>query len=86
MHLSRTTAIGFAGRGIRINCVLPRAMQTPMVVAAAQSIYGHVELEAIWARRNAEIPVGVGEGWDVASAVVYLASDDARHVTLRRSG
>jgi NAD(P)-dependent dehydrogenase (short-subunit alcohol dehydrogenase family) len=82
LHLSRTTAIEFAGHGIRINCVLPGAMQTPMVVAAAQSLYGDVELDAIWARRNAEIPLGTGgEGWDVAAAVVYLASDDARYVT-----
>lgn len=81
LHLSRTTAIEFAGDGIRINCVLPGAMQTPMVAAAAQSFYGDVELDAIWARRNAEIPLGRGEGWDVAAAVVYLASDDARYVT-----
>jgi NAD(P)-dependent dehydrogenase (short-subunit alcohol dehydrogenase family) len=82
LHLSRTTAIEFVRHGVRINCVLPGAMQTPMVVAAAQSFYGDVELEAIWARRNADIPLGVGgEGWDVASAVVYLASDDSRYVT-----
>jgi NAD(P)-dependent dehydrogenase (short-subunit alcohol dehydrogenase family) len=82
LHLSRTTAIEFADRGIRINSVLPGAMNTPLVAAVAEQFYGDVELDALWTRRAAQVPIGLGgEGWDVASAVVFLASDEARYIT-----
>ena len=82
LHLSRTTAIEFAAQGIRVNSVLPGAMQTPMVAASAQQFYGDVDLDELWARRAGQVPIGMnGDGWDVASAVVFLASDDARYIT-----
>lgn len=82
LHLSRTTAIEFADRGIRINSVLPGAMNTPLVAAAAGDFYGDVDLDVLWKQRAARVPIGLGgEGWDVASAVLFLASDDARYIT-----
>lgn len=82
LHLSRTTAIEFADRGIRVNSVLPGAMNTPLVAAVAKDFYGEVELEELWKQRAAQVPIGLGgEGWDVASAVVFLASDEARYIT-----
>lgn len=47
--------------GSRINCVLHGAMQTPMV-AAAQTLYGMVELEAVSVRLDAEISSGGRRG------------------------
>ena len=82
LHLSRTTAIEFAGQGIRVNAVLPGAMNTPLVAAAAKDFYGDVELDVLWKQRAAQVPIGLGgEGWDVATAVVFLASDEARYIT-----
>lgn len=82
LHLSRTTALEFAGQGVRINAVLPGAMNTPLVAAAASDFYGDVDLEVLWKQRAAQVPIGLGgEGWDVASAVVFLASDEARYIT-----
>ena len=82
LHLSRTTAIEFAQQGIRVNAVLPGAMNTPLVAAAAKDFYGDVELDVLWKQRAAQVPIGLGgEGWDVASAVVFLASDEARYIT-----
>lgn len=82
LHLTRTTAIEFAGHGIRVNAVLPGAMNTPLVAAAAQEFYGDIDLDELWRQRAAQVPLGLGgEGWDVASAVVFLAGDEARYVT-----
>lgn len=82
LHLSRTTAVEFAPHRIRVNAVLPGAMNTPLVAAAAQEFYGDIELDELWARRTAQVPIGLGgEGWDVAAAVVFLASEDARYIT-----
>ena len=40
------------------------------------------DVEALISKRNARIPMGfMGTAWDVANAVVFLASDEARYVT-----
>ena len=44
--------------------------------------YGEGDLEALVAKRHAQVPMGrMGSGWDVAHAALYLASDDAAYVT-----
>jgi NAD(P)-dependent dehydrogenase (short-subunit alcohol dehydrogenase family) len=39
--------------------------------------------EEIVSQRNARVPLkgGMGSGWDVAHAAVFLASDEARFIT-----
>ena len=38
--------------------------------------------EDLRARRDQQVPMGtMGDGWDVAHAVVFLASDEARYIT-----
>tara|TARA_Y100001001_G_scaffold129947_1_gene129186 strand:+ start:1111 stop:1335 length:225 start_codon:yes stop_codon:yes gene_type:complete len=57
-------------------------MDTPMVQTylAGQQTGGDVE--ALVAKRNARIPMGfMGNAWDVANAVLFLASDEARYIT-----
>jgi NAD(P)-dependent dehydrogenase (short-subunit alcohol dehydrogenase family) len=40
------------------------------------------DAEALVAKRNASVPMGhMGNAWDVANAVVFLASDEARYIT-----
>ena len=40
------------------------------------------DLEGFVAKRNAAVPIGhMGEGWDVAHAALFLASDEAKYVT-----
>ena len=81
-RFSQSVALEFASRGIRCNTVIPGQMDTPMVHAylAGQQTGGDVE--ALISKRNARIPMGfMGTAWDVANAVVFLASDEARYVT-----
>ncbi|MFN0262484.1 SDR family NAD(P)-dependent oxidoreductase [Tepidamorphus sp. 3E244] len=83
-HLTRTTAVEYAARKVRVNAVLPGLMKTPMVEksAALASVYADGDIEAMWAARDAQVPMGhMGDAWDVAHAALFLASDDARYVT-----
>jgi NAD(P)-dependent dehydrogenase (short-subunit alcohol dehydrogenase family) len=70
-----------AAQGIRMNCVLPGLMYTPLVAKLAEEFAGG-DLEGFVAKRNAAVPIGqMGEGWDVAHAALFLASDEAKYVT-----
>jgi NAD(P)-dependent dehydrogenase (short-subunit alcohol dehydrogenase family) len=83
-HLTRTTAVEYAGKGVRVNAILPGLMQTPMVehTAGLAQSYAGGDVEAMWKKRASQVPMGVGgSGWDVAWAAVYLASDESRYVT-----
>jgi NAD(P)-dependent dehydrogenase (short-subunit alcohol dehydrogenase family) len=83
-QLTRTTAIEYARQGVRVNAVLPGLMKTPMVetsIGLAAS-YAEGEVEEMWRVRDAQCPMGhMGDAWDVAYAVLFLASDEARYVT-----
>ena len=60
--------------GIRVNCIAPGLVYTPMVAPRLT--------EELRERRSASAPLGTeGTAWDVAAAAVYLASDEARWVT-----
>ena len=67
--------------GMRRNALVPGLMNTPMVADAMKDIYGDGGIEAMVAARDALSPTGkMGEGWDVANAAVFLASDEARYI------
>lgn len=83
-HLTRTTAVEFASRGVRVNAVLPGLMKTPMVAngAGLADAYASEDIEEMWRTRDRQVPMGhMGDAWDVANAALYLASDRARYVT-----
>ncbi|HVD98924.1 MAG TPA: SDR family oxidoreductase [Cytophagaceae bacterium] len=74
--LTKTTALETAKQGIRINAVCPGVIKTPMV----DRMTGKVK-EAEKQFENME-PVGrMGQPEEVASAVLWLCSDDASFVT-----
>jgi NAD(P)-dependent dehydrogenase (short-subunit alcohol dehydrogenase family) len=40
------------------------------------------DAEQLIAKRNAQVPMGkMGDAWDIAHAVLFLVSDEARHIT-----
>jgi NAD(P)-dependent dehydrogenase (short-subunit alcohol dehydrogenase family) len=84
LHLTRTTAVEYALKRVRVNAILPGLMQTPMVEHSAglAKSYAGGDVEEMWRVRAAQVPMGIGgEAWDVAWGAVYLASDEAKYVT-----
>ena len=69
--LTRTTSIEGRARRIRANAVLPGAIDTPMLWANPNVIAGIEVID----RRD------VGQPEDIAAAVAFLASDEARFIT-----
>jgi NAD(P)-dependent dehydrogenase (short-subunit alcohol dehydrogenase family) len=83
-QMTRTTAVEFASKQVRVNAILPGLMKTPMVEHSAglAASYAKGDVEAMWRARDAQVPMGhMGEAWDVANAALFLASDESRYVT-----
>ncbi|TBN38333.1 SDR family oxidoreductase [Paracoccus subflavus] len=78
---TRDIALNYAPKGIRCNTILPGLMNTPLIHKGnVTGVYGSTE--AMVAARDALVPLGhMGDGWDVAHAAVFLASDESRFIT-----
>lgn len=81
-RLTIAVASANAEHGVRCNAVLPGLMDTPMAIVANAGMSGQGQ-DAVRAARNARVPLkgGMGTAWDTAHAALFLASDDARHIT-----
>lgn len=81
-HLTRTTAVQYAPKQIRVNTILPGLMETPMVLKSAGLADAYGGEQELWKARAKQVPMGFGgNAWDVAHAAVFLASDESRYVT-----
>ena len=76
--LTKCLALDGAKDQIRVNCVCPGWVQTPMV---DYHLSQPDDPEAFKARLAALHPLGIGDPVDVAAGFVYLASDEARWIT-----
>ena len=78
--MTRAMALDHAADGLRINAICPGGVDTPMLVSETQKQDGDVD--AFLADVAAESPNGrIASPEDVASLVLFLASDAARHIT-----
>ncbi|KAK5215786.1 hypothetical protein LTR47_011055 [Exophiala xenobiotica] len=75
VNMTRAMAAHHAADGIRVNCVCPGMLYTPMMYA------GGMTEEARDARRKRSLLGTEGTGWDCACAVVFLAGPHARWMT-----
>jgi len=74
-NMTRTLALEYAGRGIRVNSVGPGAVVTPMNRAWIDDPQARGEVES-------HIPIGRAAcPEEIASVFAFLASDDASYVT-----
>jgi NAD(P)-dependent dehydrogenase (short-subunit alcohol dehydrogenase family) len=76
LNLTRTMAGNHGPDGIRVNCIAPGFVYTPVVYGGGRLPDGVREM-----RREASALKTEGTAWDVAYGVLYLASDEARWIT-----
>ena len=74
VNMTRAMAAHHGVEGIRVNCVAPGMVYTPMVA-------GRMTPEVREQRRQRSLLQTEGSGFDVGQAVAYLASDESRWVT-----
>jgi glucose 1-dehydrogenase len=78
LALTRATAIEFANDNIRVNAILPGAVDTPMLRAGLDR--GHLRGENIYARLDnlagKTVNGRVGKPEEIASAIYFLADND----------
>ena len=74
LQLARTMAVELGARGIRVNCLCPGFIDTPLNRALADEA-------TFQTYERTQIPLGRrGQPGEVAAAVAFLASDDASFV------
>ena len=74
--MTTTMAVHYGKDNIRVNCISPGHIHTPMVAADMTEDWRNL--------RRLSCPLGVGKegtAWDVAWAVVFLASDESTWIT-----
>lgn len=77
--LTRTAAVEWAQFGIRVNAVAPGLTETPLARAWFQE---QPDPELFKAGVSSKIPLGrLATAEEVAAAVLFLASDEASHIT-----
>jgi NAD(P)-dependent dehydrogenase (short-subunit alcohol dehydrogenase family) len=76
VQLTKSAAVEYARKGIRINCVCPAITQTPAVQELIDV------LPEVAAKITDQVPLGrMGKPSEIAEAVVWLSSDRASYVT-----
>jgi 3-oxoacyl-[acyl-carrier protein] reductase len=74
--LAKSLAMELAPRRIRVNCVLPGFVKTPMLDRVSSS-WDAEQRAAV----ESEHPLGFGEAKDIANAIAFLIADTGRWIT-----
>jgi NAD(P)-dependent dehydrogenase (short-subunit alcohol dehydrogenase family) len=78
LGLARAAAVEAAPHNVRVNCVLPGLIETPMLMQLDPAS----PPQAIRERLGAEVPLGrIGTAEELAELVCFLLSDRASHIT-----
>lgn len=78
LGLARAAAIEAAPHGVRVNCVLPGLIETPLLM----NLDPHSTPEMIRNALGKAVPMGhIGSAEELAEAACFLLSDRASHIT-----
>lgn len=78
LNLTRSMSLAHAVDKIRVNCICPGTIPTPLYHEFVSSLPNKDEVEASLQREH---PLGLGTEEDIAYAALYLASDESRYMT-----
>jgi NAD(P)-dependent dehydrogenase (short-subunit alcohol dehydrogenase family) len=73
--LTKELAVEFGRQGLRVNCVCPGGVDTPL----SRGFVPPEDADPHLLRRMQLVP-RLAEPWEIAAAIAYLASDEARYV------
>lgn len=77
--MTRQMAREYASAGIRVNCIAPGTVDTPMNIGVLSRVPNPQELRAAWDKMH---PLGrIGQPTDIANAALFLASEESSWVT-----
>ncbi len=78
-QLTRSLALQYADRGVRVNAILAGLIDTPLVY---RELSAGQDASTVRAERAAKSPTGaMGTAQDVANAALFLASDESAYIT-----
>ncbi|MEO7215511.1 SDR family oxidoreductase [Mucilaginibacter sp.] len=83
-QLAKSTAIDYAPFNIRVNCICPGTIQTPLLDNAVAQFVNQSgqEASAVYAALDSAQPLGrVGRPEEIANTVRFLFSDDSSFIT-----
>lgn len=79
VSLTKSMALAHAKDKVRVNCICPGSIDTPMLRGALSS---SGDFEGNWRKTEMVIPLGrIGAPEDIANATLFLASDEASYIT-----
>ena len=79
ISLTRQLAREYAKDGVRVNCIAPGTVETPMNVQVLERVPNPAELRRAWERMH---PLGrIGQPIDIAWGALFLASDESSWTT-----
>lgn len=70
VNLTKSAGTAYAAEGIRVNCVCPGVINTPLVPEAQKEAY-----------RNLHPMHRIGEDFEIATIITFLCSENARFIT-----
>lgn len=77
---SKNLALELVDRKIRVNCLSPGLVNTPLITDPAKEANPEIVDDSLQ-RYIAKYPMGIGEAEDVANAIVFLLSDESRWIS-----
>jgi NAD(P)-dependent dehydrogenase (short-subunit alcohol dehydrogenase family) len=81
IQFTKTTSVLYAAKGVRLNTVVPGLIHTPLVEKLAAE-YAGGDYEGFVKTRNNQVPMKkMGTSFDVANAILFLMSDNAKYIT-----
>lgn len=82
VEFTRQLAVRYGPEGIRCNTIIPGLIDTPLLEHRVARQKGRADLATLRTEAARRVPLGRrGDGWDIAHAALFLASDEAKYIT-----
>ncbi|EEA25159.1 3-oxoacyl-[acyl-carrier-protein] reductase, putative [Talaromyces marneffei ATCC 18224] len=82
MQSTKATAVIYAGKNLKLNTIVPGLIYTPYTQEMAKRYAPGGDEGEYMRKRDGQVPMGrMGDAWDVANAVLFLAADESKYIT-----